>query len=112
MPSCFQRLWKAYTTLLRHNLPALADAVAPELYLLEWLYTAFAKAMPLDAACRVWDVFLRDGGTFLFNTALGKFLYPILFLDCLHCVLFYLRTAQVYSLLDVLHFITALSKLL
>ncbi|XP_073947606.1 TBC1 domain family member 12-like isoform X2 [Choristoneura fumiferana] len=66
-----QRLWKAYTTLLRHNLPALADAVAPELYLLEWLYTAFAKAMPLDAACRVWDVFLRDGGTFLFNTALG-----------------------------------------
>ncbi|XP_035444755.2 TBC1 domain family member 12 [Spodoptera frugiperda] len=66
-----QRLWKAYTTLLRHNLPSLADIVAPELYLLEWLYTAFAKAMPLDAACRVWDVFLRDGDTFLFNTALG-----------------------------------------
>ncbi|XP_028030588.1 TBC1 domain family member 14-like [Bombyx mandarina] len=66
-----QRLWKAYTTLLRHNLPGLADAVAPELYLVEWLYTAFAKAMPLDAACRVWDVFLRDGDEFLFNTALG-----------------------------------------
>ncbi|KAG7296283.1 hypothetical protein JYU34_021407 [Plutella xylostella] len=66
-----QRLWKAYSTLLRHNLPALADHVAPELYLLEWLYTAFAKAMPLDAACRVWDVFIRDGDTFLFNTALG-----------------------------------------
>ncbi|KPJ05408.1 TBC1 domain family member 12 [Papilio xuthus] len=27
--------------------------------------------MPLDAACRVWDVFLRDGDTFLFNAALG-----------------------------------------
>ncbi|CAH2981134.1 unnamed protein product [Chilo suppressalis] len=66
-----QRLWKAYTTLLQHNLPALAGVLAPELYLLEWLYTAFAKAMPLDAACRVWDVFLRDGDTFLFNTALG-----------------------------------------
>ncbi|KAJ0178512.1 hypothetical protein K1T71_006335 [Dendrolimus kikuchii] len=66
-----QRLWKAYTTLLHHNLPSLADTVAPELYLVEWLYTAFAKAMPLDAACRVWDVFLRDGDTFLFNTALG-----------------------------------------
>nr|XP_034831450.1 TBC1 domain family member 14-like [Maniola hyperantus] len=66
-----QRLWKAYATLLNHNLPSLADVVAPELYLLEWLYTAFAKAMPLDAACRVWDVFLRDGDTFLFNTALG-----------------------------------------
>ncbi|KAI5644142.1 rab-GTPase-TBC domain-containing protein [Phthorimaea operculella] len=69
--AAMQRLWKAYTTLLRHNLPSLADAVAPELYLLEWLYTAFAKAMPLDAACRVWDVFLRDGDTFLFQTALG-----------------------------------------
>ncbi|XP_060802473.1 TBC1 domain family member 12-like [Amyelois transitella] len=66
-----QRLWKAYTRLLRQNVPVLADALAPELYLLEWLYTAFAKAMPLDAACRVWDVFLRDGDTFLFNTALG-----------------------------------------
>ncbi|CAH2091485.1 unnamed protein product [Euphydryas editha] len=66
-----QRLWKAYSRLLRRQLPALADALAPELYLLEWLYTAFAKAMPLDAACRVWDVFLRDGDTFLFNAALG-----------------------------------------
>ncbi|XP_045518411.1 TBC1 domain family member 12-like isoform X1 [Pieris brassicae] len=66
-----QRLWKAYTALLQYNVPAVANAVAPELYLLEWLYTAFAKAMPLDAACRVWDVFLRDGDTFLFNTALG-----------------------------------------
>ncbi|XP_047534457.1 TBC1 domain family member 12-like [Vanessa atalanta] len=66
-----QRLWKAYARLLRRHLPALADAVAPELYLLEWLYTAFAKAMPLDAACRVWDVFLRDGDSFLFNAALG-----------------------------------------
>lgn len=66
-----QRLWKAYASLLEVNLPKLCGTVAPELYLVEWLYTAFAKAMPLDAACRVWDVFLRDGDTFLFNTALG-----------------------------------------
>ncbi|XP_053606392.1 TBC1 domain family member 12-like [Plodia interpunctella] len=66
-----QRLWKAYTRLVRHNAPALATAPAPELYLVEWLYTAFAKAMPLDAVCRVWDVFLRDGDTFLFHAALG-----------------------------------------
>ncbi|XP_037294641.1 LOW QUALITY PROTEIN: TBC1 domain family member 12 [Manduca sexta] len=67
-----QRLWKAYGRLVETNIPALADgALLPELYLLEWLYTAFAKAMPLDAACRLWDVFLRDGDTFLFNAALG-----------------------------------------
>ncbi|XP_063363290.1 TBC1 domain family member 14-like isoform X1 [Cydia amplana] len=70
-----QRFWRAYTRLLKHNLPSLADTLAPELYLLEWLYTAFAKAMPLDAACRVWDVFHRDGGAFLFNTALGTVYY-------------------------------------
>jgi hypothetical protein len=28
--------------------------------------------MPLDVACRVWDVFLRDGEEFLFKAALGK----------------------------------------
>lgn len=27
--------------------------------------------MPLDLACRVWDVFCRDGEEFLFRTALG-----------------------------------------
>lgn len=67
-----QRLWKAFSVVVAAWLPSLAGRVAPELYLVEWLYTAFAKAMPLDAACRVWDVFLRDGDTFLFNTALGQ----------------------------------------
>ncbi|CAB3260223.1 unnamed protein product [Arctia plantaginis] len=66
-----QRLWKAFGRVVHAWLPWLGGRVAPELYLVEWLYTAFAKAMPLDAACRVWDVFLRDGDTFLFNTALG-----------------------------------------
>ncbi|KAL4701896.1 hypothetical protein ACJJTC_013184 [Scirpophaga incertulas] len=66
-----QRLWHAYGRLVQRNVPSLGGALAPELYLLEWLYTAFAKAMPLDAACRVWDVFLRDGDTFLFHAALG-----------------------------------------
>ncbi|XP_026733413.1 TBC1 domain family member 14-like [Trichoplusia ni] len=66
-----QRLWKAYSRLLRLHVPGVSEALLPELYLVEWLYTAFAKAMPLDAACRVWDLFLRDGDVFLFNTALG-----------------------------------------
>ncbi|XP_061936962.1 TBC1 domain family member 12-like isoform X2 [Apis cerana] len=45
--------------------------LSPDLYLLDWLYTIYAKAMPLDVACRIWDVFLRDGDEFLFRTALG-----------------------------------------
>jgi hypothetical protein len=27
--------------------------------------------LPLDIACRVWDIFCRDGEEFLFRTALG-----------------------------------------
>jgi hypothetical protein len=37
--------------------------------------------MPLDVACRVWDVFLRDGEEFLFKAALGKWLLILANLD-------------------------------
>ncbi|OWR42413.1 SWI/SNF-related matrix-associated actin-dependent regulator of chromatin subfamily B member 1 [Danaus plexippus plexippus] len=66
-----QRLWRAYTAVLSSELPRLASVVAPELYLVDWIYSVFAKPMPLDAACRVWDVLLRDGDHFLFHVALG-----------------------------------------
>ncbi|KAL7289030.1 hypothetical protein TKK_0016985 [Trichogramma kaykai] len=68
--------YKAYSTALAHRLPKLyahflAAGLSPDLYLLDWLYTVYAKAMPLDIASRVWDIFLRDGDEFLFRTALG-----------------------------------------
>lgn len=69
--------YATYDQLFRENLPRLHAhfdqvALTPDLYLLDWVYTVFAKAMPLDVASRVWDVFLRDGEAFLFRTALGK----------------------------------------
>ena len=36
------------------------------------IFTLFSKSLPLDTACRVWDLFCRDGEEFLFRTALGK----------------------------------------
>lgn len=45
--------------------------VRPDLYLIEWVYTLYAKSLPFDVTCRVWDMFLRDGEEFLFKTALG-----------------------------------------
>lgn len=36
------------------------------------IFTLYAKALPLDIACRVWDVFFRDGEEFLFRTAIGE----------------------------------------
>eukprot|EP00731_Ephydatia_muelleri_P020298 Em0013g25a len=43
----------------------------PEFYLIEWIFTLYTKVLPLDTSCRVWDVFCRDGDSFLFRTALG-----------------------------------------
>ncbi|KAG7200327.1 hypothetical protein KM043_017789 [Ampulex compressa] len=68
--------YKVYSSALAHKLPKVFShftvaGLSPDLYLLDWLYTIYAKAMPLDVASRIWDVFLRDGDEFLFRTALG-----------------------------------------
>ncbi|XP_017774103.1 PREDICTED: TBC1 domain family member 14-like [Nicrophorus vespilloides] len=71
-----QAYFNAYNQIFNYNLPKLFahfdnSGLTPDLYLLDWIYTVFAKAMPLDVACRVWDLFLRDGEEFIFRTALG-----------------------------------------
>jgi len=38
------------------------------------IFTLYAKALSLDVASRVWDVFFRDGEEFLFRTAIGAVL--------------------------------------
>ncbi|XP_045464940.1 TBC1 domain family member 14-like [Harmonia axyridis] len=68
--------FEAFHELFNYNLPKLfahfqKSGLTPDLYLLDWIYTIFARAMPLDVACRIWDVFLRDGYEFIFRTALG-----------------------------------------
>ncbi|EDO36872.1 predicted protein, partial [Nematostella vectensis] len=47
------------------------ESFSPDMYLIDWIFTLFSKSLPLDVACRVWDVFCRDGDDFLFRTALG-----------------------------------------
>lgn len=42
-----------------------------ELCALPRIFTLYSKSLPLDLACRIWDVFCRDGEEFLFRTALG-----------------------------------------
>ena len=45
----------------------------------------YTRTFPLDVACRVWDLFCRDGDCFLFRTALGEHsllqIYPPLHLS-------------------------------
>ncbi|VDK84781.1 unnamed protein product [Litomosoides sigmodontis] len=66
----------AYDQYFEQELPKLHHHfdvldVRPDMYLIEWVYTLYAKSLPFDVCCRVWDMFLRDGEQFIFNTALG-----------------------------------------
>lgn len=65
-----------YNDFFRENLPKLFSHfekhnLTSDLYLVDWIYTLYSRSLPLDVACRVWDVFLRDGEEFLFRSALG-----------------------------------------
>lgn len=71
--------YAAYSDLLKENMPKLWEHLescnlSPDLYLLDWIYTVFARAMSIDLASRVWDVFLRDGDQFIFRTAIGLYI--------------------------------------
>ncbi|XP_074614633.1 TBC1 domain family member 14-like [Acropora palmata] len=66
----------AFEMFLEENVPALyqhfiQENFTPDMYLIDWTFTLFSKSLPLDTACRVWDVFCRDGEAFLFRAALG-----------------------------------------
>jgi len=75
-PLKMRPLFNTFSIRLSAALPTLAAhlneiELFPELYLLDWFMSLFAKPFPLDLACRVWDRFLRDGEETLFNVAIA-----------------------------------------
>lgn len=82
----------AFEMFLEENVPALhghfiEENFTPDMYLIDWTFTLFSKSLPLDAACRVWDVFCRDGEAFLFRAALGILMFyreELLQMDFIH----------------------------
>ncbi len=61
------------------------------------IFTLYTKSLPLDVACRVWDVFCRDGEEFLFRTGLGILrLYEevLLQMDFIHIAQFLTRLPE------------------
>ncbi|CAE1277848.1 TBC1D14 [Acanthosepion pharaonis] len=76
-----------YDEFFLENMPQLhrhfeKQCLTPDIYIIDWIFTIFSRSLPLDVACRVWDVFCRDGEEFLFRTALGILhLYQSLLLD-------------------------------
>ncbi|VVC34011.1 Rab-GTPase-TBC domain [Cinara cedri] len=68
--------FSTYNNLLKHNLNRLHAhfnhiGLTPEMYLVDWIYSVFAKSMNLELASIIWDNFLRDKDQFLFRAALG-----------------------------------------
>ncbi|XP_038586775.1 TBC1 domain family member 14 isoform X1 [Micropterus salmoides] len=68
--------FSAFEVFFEENLPKLfahfkKNNLTPDIYLIDWIFTLYSKSLPLDLACRVWDVFCRDGEEFLFRTAMG-----------------------------------------
>lgn len=66
----------AFEVFFEENLPKLfahfkKNNLTADIYLIDWIFTLYSKSLPLDLACRIWDVFCRDGEEFLFRTALG-----------------------------------------
>lgn len=94
-----------YQIFFKENLPKLythfdTQRLTPDLYIIDWMYTLFAKSLPLDVASRVWDMFCRDGEEFLFRTALGILkLYEdiLLHLDFIHLAQFLTRLPEAIS---------------
>lgn len=61
------------------------------------IFTLYSKSLPLDVACRVWDVFCRDGEESLFRTGLGVLrLYEdvLLQMDFIHIAQFLTRLPE------------------
>ncbi|XP_023977319.1 TBC1 domain family member 12 isoform X1 [Physeter macrocephalus] len=74
--SMMLRYFATFEVFFEENLSKLflhfkSYSLTPDIYLIDWIFTLYSKSLPLDLACRVWDVFCRDGEEFLFRTGLG-----------------------------------------
>ncbi|XP_040035391.2 TBC1 domain family member 12 [Gasterosteus aculeatus] len=96
------KYFAAFEVFFEENLPRLfshfqINNLTPDLYLIDWIFTLYSKSLPLDVACRVWDVFCRDGEESLFRTGLGilrLFEEVLLQMDFIHIAQFLTRLPE------------------
>uniref|UniRef100_A0A8C2QAF0 TBC1 domain family, member 14 n=1 Tax=Cyprinus carpio TaxID=7962 RepID=A0A8C2QAF0_CYPCA len=104
----------AFEVFFEENLPKLFahfknNSLSSDIYLIDWIFTLYSKSLPLDIACRVWDVFCRDGEEFLFRTALGILrLYEdiLTHMDFIHIAQFLTRLPDYISAEEIFSSIT------
>lgn len=69
-------MFRLFSSWLKTSMPQIhrhfeAIHLGPELYLLNWAFTMYAKILPLDTACLVWDNYMLEGELTIFKTALA-----------------------------------------
>ncbi|KAF4110977.1 TBC1 domain family member 14 isoform X1 [Onychostoma macrolepis] len=107
----------AFEVFFEENLPKLFahfknNNLSSDIYLIDWIFTLYSKSLPLDIACRVWDVFCRDGEEFLFRTALGILrLYEdiLTHMDFIHIAQFLTRLPEYISAEEIFSSITTIN---
>ncbi|XP_026071313.1 TBC1 domain family member 14-like isoform X1 [Carassius auratus] len=107
----------AFEVFFEENLPKLFahfknNSLSSDIYLIDWIFTLYSKSLPLDIACRVWDVFCRDGEEFLFRTALGILrLYEdiLTHMDFIHIAQFLTRLPDDISADEIFSSITTIN---
>ncbi|XP_026123535.1 TBC1 domain family member 14 isoform X1 [Carassius auratus] len=107
----------AFEVFFEENLPKLFahfknNNLSSDIYLIDWIFTLYSKSLPLDIACRVWDVFCRDGDEFLFRTALGILrLYEdiLTHMDFIHIAQFLTRLPEYISADEIFSSTTTIS---
>jgi len=67
---------ETFKALFSEFIPALFShmeklSIDPDLFLFDWILTLFARSLPLEFACRIWDCYFLQGEVYLFKTALG-----------------------------------------
>ncbi|CEM11165.1 unnamed protein product [Vitrella brassicaformis CCMP3155] len=72
--------FRTFDHLMKERLPWVAMklhqcGLNSDMFLVEWLYTLFTRSLPFALVARVWDSFLAEGDTILYQTALGLLCY-------------------------------------
>jgi len=71
-----ERYYETFHCLLKEFLPKVEThlmglGIRPEMYLLDWILTVYAKSLSLDIVSRIWDLYILEGDYFLFRVGLG-----------------------------------------
>mmetsp|Transcript_26390 Transcript_26390/g.39161 ORF Transcript_26390/g.39161 Transcript_26390/m.39161 type:complete len:681 (-) Transcript_26390:163-2205(-) len=67
--NCFDFFFSQYLPLLHEHF--IGEGISSEMFLLDWYLTVFSKALPLEVAARMWDIYLYQGEVFILRASLG-----------------------------------------